>query len=252
METNPTQQNTVIKAIVLDIEGTTCPVNFVSQTLFPFAQRQLAKTICTPNRKPGVSAAVEEAIAEWKRDSDPASQALLLQATDQNTPTPEEISQYLDHLIQCDRKSTALKELQGIIWEQGYASGELKSPLYADVIPTLNSWKQQAIKLAVYSSGSVKAQQLLYSHTTGGDITDRFSQWFDTRTGPKLNADSYKAISDMIQIKPASILFVSDHPGECDAALASGMETRFCLREGNPFRDGGVHRVIQDLSEISL
>ena len=81
METNPTQQNTVIKAIVLDIEGTTCPVNFVSQTLFPFAQRQLAKTICTPNRKPGVSAAVEEAIAEWKRDSDPASQALLLQAT---------------------------------------------------------------------------------------------------------------------------------------------------------------------------
>lgn len=252
METNTTQQDTVIKAIVLDIEGTTCPVTFVSQTLFPFARRQLSQTICTPNRKPGVSAAIQEAISEWKQDTDPTSQALLLQATDQNTPTPEEISQYLDHLIQCDRKSTALKELQGIIWEQGYTSGELQSPLYADVIPTLNAWKQQEIMLAVYSSGSVKAQQLLYSYTTGGDITDRFNQWFDTRTGPKLNADSYRAISQTIEVRPASILFVSDHPGECDAALASGMETRFCLREGNPFRDGGVHRVIHNLSEINL
>lgn len=249
METNPAQQNTVIEAIVLDIEGTTCPVNFVSQTLFPFARRRLTQTICAQNRKASVSAAIQEAISEWKKDTDPTSQALLLQATSQNSPTEEEVVRYFEHLIDCDRKSTALKELQGIIWEQGYASGELQSPLYPDVIPALDTWKQQGLTLAVYSSGSVKAQQLLYSHTTNGDITDRFSQWFDTRTGPKLKEDSYNTISKIIGIKTTSILFISDHPGECDAAHASGMETRFCLREGNPHRNGGHHQVIHSLKE---
>ena len=249
METNTTQQDTVIKAIVLDIEGTTCPVNFVSQTLFPFARRQLTQTICAQNRKASVSAAIQEAINEWKKDTDPTSQALLLQATSLNSPTEEEVVRYFEHLIECDRKSTALKELQGIIWEQGYASGELQSPLYPDVIPALDTWKQKGLTLAVYSSGSVKAQQLLYSHTTNGDITDRFSQWFDTRTGSKLKEDSYNTISQIIGIKATSILFISDHPGECDAALASGMETRFCLREGNPHRNGGHHQVIHSLKE---
>ncbi|NCG16715.1 MAG: acireductone synthase [Synechococcales cyanobacterium H12SWP_bin.12] len=239
----------MIEAIVLDIEGTTCPVNFVSQTLFPFARRQLTQTICAQNRKASVSAAIQEAISEWKKDTDPTSQALLLQATSQNSPTEEEVIRYFEHLIECDRKSTALKELQGIIWEQGYASGELQSPLYPDVIPALDTWKQQGLTLAVYSSGSVKAQQLLYSHTTNGDITDRFSQWFDTRTGPKLKEESYNTISQIIGIKATSILFISDHPGECDAAFASGMETRFCLREGNPHRNGGHHQVIHSLKE---
>ena len=239
----------MIEAIVLDIEGTTCPVNFVSQTLFPFARRQLTQTICAQNRKASVSAAIQEAISEWKKDTDPTSQALLLQATSQNSPTEEEVVRYFEHLIECDRKSTALKELQGIIWEQGYASGELQSPLYPDVIPALDTWKQKGLTLAVYSSGSVKAQQLLYSHTTYGDITDRFSQWFDTRTGSKLKEDSYNTISQIIGIKATSILFISDHPRECDAALASGMETRFCLREGNPHRNGGHHQVIHNLKE---
>ena len=252
METTSTQQKTVIKAIVLDIEGTTCRVTFVSQTLFPFARRQLSKTICRENRPSNVTAAIEEAIAEWKNDRDPKSQALLLRASNQNEPTTEDIIHYFDHLIQHDRKSTALKELQGIIWEQGYAAGELQSPLYGDVIPALNAWTQQGITLAVYSSGSVKAQQLLYAHTTDGDITNRFSQWFDTRTGPKLNADSYRIISQSIGLKPASILFVSDHPRECDAAAEAGMETRFCLREGNPFSDGGDHQMIHNLGEIKL
>ncbi|EAR18974.1 2,3-diketo-5-methylthio-1-phosphopentane phosphatase [Synechococcus sp. WH 7805] len=239
----------MIEAIVLDIEGTTCPVNFVSQTLFPFARRQLTQTICAQNRKASVLAAIQEAISEWKKDTDPTSQALLLQATSQNSPTEEEVVRYFEHLIECDRKSTALKELQGIIWEQGYASGELQSPLYPDVIPALDTWKQKGLTLAVYSSGSVKAQQLLYSHTTNGDITDRFSQWFDTRTGPKLKEDSYNTICQIIGMKAASILFISDHPGECDAALASGMKTRFCLREGNPHRNGGHHQVIHNLKE---
>jgi len=252
METTSTQQNTVIKAVVLDIEGTTCPVTFVSQTLFPFARRQLSRTICSEHRPSNVSAAIEEAIAEWKNDCDPKSQALLLQASDQNRPAPEEIVQYFDHLIQSDRKSTALKELQGIIWEQGYASGELQSPLYADVSPALKAWIQQDITLAVYSSGSVKAQQLLYSHTSDGDITDRFSHWFDTRTGPKLEAESYRTISQTIGVQPTSILFISDHPGECDAALMAGLQTIQCMRDGNTYKRNGHHQSIRNFEEIKI
>lgn len=252
MERNAAQANTVIEAILLDIEGTTCPVSFVSETLFPFARQHLSQTICSPNRRPNVRNAVEEAINEWKADTDSKSQALLLQASGQIAPTDDEVADYLDYLIQSDRKSTALKELQGIIWEQGYESGELQSPLFDDVCPALKSWTQQGKKLGVYSSGSVKAQQLLYSHTSSGDITARFSYWFDTRTGPKLEVASYKTISQIIGIEPSSILFVSDHPGECDAARASGMDTRFCRREGNPHREGGEHTMIRSLEEISF
>ena len=252
METNTAEQNAVIKAVVLDIEGTTCPVSFVSQTLFPYAQKELDKTVCNRDRKSIISKLIQETIAEWQKDTDPVSKALLLQANNQTMPSEEDVAGYLKHLIQCDRKSTALKELQGIVWEQGFISGELQSPLYGDVIPALNDWKKQGLVLAVYSSGSVKAQQLLYSHTTSGNISNKFDQWFDTRTGPKLETKSYTKISEALGIKPQSIVFVSDHPGECDAAKASGMLTKFCYREGNPHCKSNGHPMIQGLNEIEF
>lgn len=252
METNTSEQNTVIKAIVLDIEGTTCPVSFVSQTLYPYAQKKLAKTINTPNPKTTILNAIQDVIAEWKEDTDKTSKELLIQTKSQTSPGNKEVIRYLDYLIQCDRKSTALKELQGIIWEQGYANGELQSPLFEDVIPAIDHWKKQGLLVAVYSSGSIKAQQLLYSNTQSGDISDRFSKWFDTRTGSKLDASSYTKISEAFKLEPQSIIFVSDHPGECDAAQASGMQTRFCLREGNPHRKCDGHPAINSLSEIEV
>jgi len=252
METNAIEQNTVIKAVVLDIEGTTCPVSFVSQTLFPYAQKQLDKTICNRDRQPIISKLIQETIAEWLQDTDPVSKALLVQAKNQTTLSEEDVVGYLKHLIESDRKSTALKELQGIIWEQGFISGELKPSLYADVIPALKNWKKQGLILAVYSSGSIKAQQLLYSHTTSGNISNIFDQWFDTRTGSKLETKSYKKISEVLGIKPQSIVFVSDHPEECDAAQASGMLTKFCYREGNPHCKSNGHPIIQGLNEIAF
>jgi len=252
MEANTAEHNREIKAVVLDIEGTTCPVSFVAQTLFPYARKQLSVTICNPNRKPAISKAIQEAVAEWHEDTDPISKKLLIKASNPTTPSEEDVIKYFEYLIQCDRKSTALKELQGIIWEQGYASGKLESPLYEDVVPALKRWKKQGLLLAVYSSGSIKAQQLLYSHTKSGNISDYFSQWFDTRTGSKLETNSYTKISKTIRIKPESIVFISDHPGECDAAQASGMSTRFCLRKENPHQDSGRHQTTHSLLEIKL
>ena len=241
----------MIRAIVLDIEGTTCPVDFVSQTLFPFAQKNMKATLMHRSSDSEIEALVHEAIDEWRADSDPTSQIMLHQ-TRQEPPSTEQVEEYLQHLIRSDRKSTVLKELQGIIWEKGYLSGELRSPLFSDVRPQLDTWKRDGISLAVYSSGSIQAQKLLYAHCSEGDITDRFSHWFDTRTGPKLAHQSYTIIAQKMGIQSNQVLFISDHPGECDAALRSGMNTVFCYREGNPHHSPGNHSVVQQLSDIDL
>ena len=241
----------MIRVILLDIEGTTCPVDFVSQTLFPFAQKNLNAALMTRSSDAEIDALVQEAIGEWLDDSDPISKRMLSR-TIQQPPSTREVEDYLQHLIQSDRKSTTLKELQGKIWKQGYLSGELTSPLFSDVCKQLDSWKHKGITLAVYSSGSIQAQKLLYTHSNEGDITDRFNHWFDTRTGPKLSHQSYTIIAKKLGIQSNEVLFISDHPGECDAARHSGMNTRFCLREGNPHQDPGDHAVVQELCNIDL
>ena len=241
----------MIQAIVLDIEGTTCPVDFVSHTLFPFAQKNLEETLNKRSGDAEINALVNETISEWITDSDPISQTML-EKTAQTLPSTKEVCDYLQHLIQSDKKSTVLKELQGIIWKQGYASGELKSSLFPDVRPQLDHWKRNGLSLAVYSSGSIQAQKLLYGHTSEGDLTDRFSHWFDTRTGPKLVRQSYEIIAQKLGLPAEQVLFISDHPGECDAAQLSGMNAVFCLRKGNPHQTPGTHHLIHQLSDVDL
>ena len=241
----------MIQAILLDIEGTTCPVDFVSKTLFPFAQKNLSTTLSTRNHEPEIESLVNNVIDEWEHDPDPVSQRLWKQST-QKPPSIQYIEAYLEHLIKTDRKSTALKDLQGIIWEKGYQSGQLKSPLFRDVRPQLDTWKQQGLALAVYSSGSIQAQKLLYSHTEEGDLRHYFDQWFDTHTGPKLLAQSYKLIAQNLGLAVDQVLFASDHPAECDAAQQAGMHAVFCLRDGNPHQNPGNHPVARKLSDIDV
>ena len=239
----------MIQVILLDIEGTTCPVDFVAKTLFPYAQVHLNQTLQRERDEPRIASIIQEAIGEWHKDSDPTCQQMLAK-TNQSSPTNAQVAQYLEHLIKADRKSTALKELQGIIWKQGYKSGELTTPLFADVLPSLDAWTQKGMNLAVYSSGSVQAQKLLYGHTSQGDISDKFSHWYDTRTGPKLKTESYNKICQDLNTREKSVLFISDHPGECDAALSAGLRTAFCLRPGNPHQNPGQHDLIQSLHDL--
>ena len=239
------------QVILLDIEGTTCPVDFVAGTLFPYAKRHLKQMLARENNDPRIAKTIQEAINEWHEDSDPTCKQMLAN-TKGASPSNAEVAEYLQHLIKSDRKSTALKELQGMIWKQGYESGELRTPLFEDVLPRLDAWKDNGIMLAVYSSGSVQAQKLLYMHTDQGDISDRFSHWFDTRTGPKLKPDSYTSICQLIKAKEESVLFISDHPGECDAAHSAGLQTKFCLRTGNPHQNPGQHALIQSFRDLSL
>jgi len=140
---------------------------------------------------------------------------------------------YLRWLIEEDRKLTPLKELQGLIWEEGYGSGELQGPLYPDVAPALHRWRQAGLTLAVYSSGSVKAQQLIYGHSNAGDLRSWFHYWFDTRMGPKLEPASYIRIVKAMGAEASMVLFISDSIGELEAARSNGLPVLFSDRHGS-------------------
>ena len=160
--------------------------------------------------------------------------------------------QYLKYLISIDKKSKALKDLQGKIWEHGYSIGELKSQLFPESAECLRKWHEQGLTLSVYSSGSIQAQKLLYKHSPAGDLEKLFSHWFDTHTGPKKSAESYTKIAEQLHSSPNKIWFVSDNGAECDSARSAGMHTLFSLRDGNPDHDPRDHTVVQSLREVSV
>jgi enolase-phosphatase E1 len=223
--------------VLLDIEGTTCPVSFVADVLFPFARRQLGTYL--------------------EHHGEEAEVAALIRAVHddcQQRPGehPVEVVPYLEWLIDNDIKLTPLKDLQGRLWRQGYASGVLEADLFGDVPAALKSWQQQGLVLGVYSSGSVQAQQLLYGHCQAGDLTPLFSHWFDTRSGPKQEGSSYRAIAAAMQTSPAKVLFISDSVAELKAAQRAGMQVLFSDRLGNPQRDAEGFAKISDYSQLLL
>ena len=234
-----------IRQVLLDIEGTTCPVSFVSGTLFPYAASNLERFLETRSADPQVREMVAEVAEAWRSDQDLEAQALYKQ-------TGGAVHSYLQWLIQHDRKLTPLKQLQGLIWEQGYNDGELEAPLFADVPAALQRWHAAGIKLAVYSSGSVIAQQLLYGHSTAGDLRPLFDMWFDTHIGPKQATSSYEAIVHELKALPEEVLFMSDSLAECQAAAAAGMQVLFSDREGNGQVESGPFERITSFQEVEL
>lgn len=231
--------------VLLDIEGTTCPVSFVAGTLFPYTAAQLPAFLERHQHSPEVQALLQEVEQAWRQDGDPAAQSLRQQDA-------SGVEAYLQWLMQQDRKLTPLKDLQGMIWRAGYQSGALKGPLFADVPAALQRWHHSGLVLAVYSSGSVAAQQLIYGHSNAGDLTGLFSHWFDTRVGPKQAAASYTSIAAAMGARPDQVVFVSDALAECEAAAGSGMQVVFSDRAGNPQRDPGRFEKIESFDALEL
>lgn len=251
-QTNPAGVETLqqvrrrgISHVLLDIEGTTCPVSFVSGTLFPYAAAQLDAFLKANQNDPSVQTLVSEVEVAWSQDPDPEAQAL-------RQSNKEGVLPYLQWLIRQDRKLTALKDLQGLVWKEGYRSGALTGPLYADVPDALGRWFDAGLVMAVYSSGSVAAQQLIYGHSNAGDLRTLFSHWFDTRIGPKQAPESYTSIASQLRAAPEQVLFVSDALKECEAANAAGMQVVFSDREGNPARDPGPFERIDSFDTLEL
>jgi enolase-phosphatase E1 len=224
----------MIKAILTDIEGTTSSISFVKDVLFPYARKRLPAFVETHSDKPEVQ--------HWLHEA--AKEAGLVSAT------REEIIDLLIAWIDADRKSTALKALQGMIWEAGYTDGEYSAHVYAEVPARLRAWRDAGKRLYVYSSGSIAAQKLLFGHTDAGDLTPLFSGYFDTETGTKRDARSYQRIAEAIDLPASEILFLSDITEELDAARTAGMQTTLLARAPGRCPDGSAHRCVADFDAI--
>jgi len=234
-----------IEQVLLDIEGTTCPVSFVSTVLFPYAASHLEGYLQQHGHELRLHELLNAVRQAWAQDADAANAGLTCTATGSLVP-------YLQWLISVDRKLTSLKDLQGMIWADGYANGALQGPLFADVAPALRRWRRAGLNLNVYSSGSVAAQQLLYAHSNAGDLCPLFSSWFDTRIGAKSESSSYLAIAKQLDCQPERILFISDAEVELIAAREAGLQVLWCERPGNHQRAASGFEKIKDFSSLQL
>ena len=233
----------MIKAILLDIEGTTTPIDFVHKKLFPFAEARFYDFV----RENFDDLASEIVGIETEHR--------LYEAEGQNikSDSPRSVAEHLIHLSRIDRKSTPLKSIQGKIWQTGYETGALKSEIFNDVPPAFERWKAVGKTIAIYSSGSVLAQKLLFKYTDHGDLTPFISNYFDTNIGGKRDPESYRKIASEMQIPPDEILFVSDVLDELNAASAAGYQTALSIRKSNAKIEAkNEHRQIRSFDELSL
>ena len=218
--------------ILTDIEGTTSSISFVKNVLFPYARRELPRFVRDHGNEPEVR--------HW----------LDIVAIQNGAICSDEvIVETLQGWIDQDRKHTALKALQGLMWREGYARGDFRGHIYPDAAAALQRWHEDGHTLAVFSSGSVGAQKLLFGHSEAGDLAPLFSAFFDTEIGHKRLADSYRLIADALNRRPQDIVFLSDVVEELDAAREAGMRTVLLDRREDypqPRRGeaiGGHHRV---------
>lgn len=241
----PAENDGAVRGVVLDVEGTTTPVSFVYDVLFPYARARLRAFLQANAGDAEVQGAIRRLAAEWSDDvgSDSTVPPWSGDGSDLGS-----LSRYLEWLMDRDRKSTGLKIVQGEIWRDGFENGTLCGEVYPDVKPALERWRADNRTVAIYSSGSAAAQRLLFGHSTAGDLMPLIDRNFDTTTGPKRSAESYVVIARELALPAAALLFVSDVEAELDAAREAGFATRLCVRSGDaPRSSSPVVRTFDEL-----
>ncbi|MFZ5657138.1 MAG: acireductone synthase [Pseudomonadota bacterium] len=229
-----------IRAILTDIEGTTSSISFVKDVLFPYARRALPAFVREHGNEPEVR--------RW----------LDAVATENGAVCSDDtIVEILQGWIDEDRKHTALKALQGMIWRAGYRNADFTAHIYPDAAAQLREWHDAGIPLHVYSSGSVPAQKLFFGHSDAGDLTALVSNWFDTEVGGKREAASYARIAEALALAPGDVLFLSDVVEELDAAREAGMQTVLLdRREDYPQPRTGEathgHRRVESFADVGI
>jgi enolase-phosphatase E1 len=224
----------MVKAVVTDIEGTTSSISFVKEVLFPYAAAHMKSFL----REHWQDDKVQEQIAALANDSGEVVDSV------------DAANAILQRWIEEDRKATPLKALQGMIWKAGYQNGAYTAHLYPDTAPALRRWHQAGLPLYVYSSGSIAAQKLFFGYSDAGDLTPLFSGYFDTTTGMKQEAESYRKIAAAIGVPASEILFLSDIEGELNAARDAGFQTTLLDRDGKAPASG--HPCVSTFDQIPL
>ncbi|XP_048401244.1 enolase-phosphatase E1 isoform X2 [Stegostoma tigrinum] len=180
-----------VSAFLLDIEGTTTPISFVKAK----DDKELEGAVLIPEWCSGENADKEQAL--------------------------EIVTNNILWQMSQDRKTTALKQLQGHMWREAFLHGELKGEVYKDVAPAIKEWRKEGKKVYIYSSGSVEAQKLLFGYSVEGDLLELFDGHFDTKIGSKVKAESYREIARNIGCSTDNILFLTDVTKVCFSALIS-------------------------------
>ena len=250
---NVTSDELSAQCVLLDIEGTTTPIDFVFKTLFPFARERVKDYL---NRN-WADAELQSDLAQLRADQAADSAQGLnppALAAMEGALIGEQVDSavaYVHWLMDRDRKSTPLKAMQGRIWQEGYLAGELLSQVFDDVPRAFERWRRQNKLICIYSSGSALAQKLLFAHTSAGDLTGYISHYFDTTIGHKADVSSYRRIAEELQLGPAEIVFVSDAGAELDAAREAGMKTILAVRPGNrPVEPSVTHPVVTSFATL--
>lgn len=236
-----------VQQILLDIEGTTSSIRFVTDVMFPYAREHLRRYL---QRAWGTDE-LQAALGELARDLGKSSSSEWLGTHPEPGEAQNAIVDAVHQLMDRDAKVTGLKELQGLIWRDGFEEGKLIAHLYPDVVPALKSWLGTGRRIWIYSSGSVGAQKLFFGHSVFGNLLPYFSGHFDTTLGGKKDVESYRRILGRIGCSGPDLLFISDVASELQAARQAGCEVLLSNRPENPPQDGSdVLPAIQDFSQI--
>ncbi len=238
-----------IRAVLLDVEGTTTPVDFVYKVLFLFSRARVEHYLARHSQEPETAAEIEA--LRQQREIEARQNSGVPQWSESSPEARvKSAAEFCRWLMDHDRKVTALKSLQGKIWEAGYRSGELRGEVYPDVAPAFARWRKQGRDIAIFSSGSVLAQKLIFGCSTAGDLTPHIRAYFDTTTGAKREDASYRRIASALGRKPDEVLFLSDVTGELDAARAAGMATLLVIRPGASALGSSTHAAIRSFDEV--
>jgi enolase-phosphatase E1 len=223
----------MIRVILTDIEGTTSSISFVHEVLFPYAAENMAEFVRDGHQSSLDVSEQLDAVAE-------------VSGVDR-----KDIEGLIDVLLEWireDRKETSLKALQGMLWQKGYQEGAFRGHVYADAADYLQRWHDRGLRLFVYSSGSVKAQKLIFGFSESGDLTPFFSGYFDTRVGAKREPGAYQTILNELGVEAGTVMFLSDVEAELEAATSVGMKTVLLVRDGD--KPVTNHPVAADFAEV--
>ncbi len=234
------------QGVLLDIEGTTSSISFVYDEMFPYVRETLNSYLAENWASPALQACCEKIAV----DVDQAPQDWLAGTAEENQHT---VAKAVIGLMDADIKATGLKELQGMIWKSGFHGGQLVAHLFDEVADCIRGWKADGRDVRIYSSGSIAAQKLFFGHSVAGDLLDQFNGHYDTTSGNKREADSYRAISQQFDCDPGQIVFISDVVEELAAAKEAGLQTALSIRPGNkPVPDDHGYLAIESFTDLQI